>query len=45
LRKACPIAKANCVSCHMPKVELPNGLITFTDHQIRVVRPGDPYPN
>jgi hypothetical protein len=43
--KSCPVAKANCVSCHMPKVELPNGLITFTDHQIRIVRPGEPYPN
>jgi hypothetical protein len=43
--KSCPVAKANCVSCHMPKVKLPNGLITFTDHQIRIVRPGDPYPN
>jgi hypothetical protein len=45
--KSCPIAKANCTSCHMPKVILPGGgsHLTFTDHQIRVVRPGDPYPN
>ena len=43
--KSCPVAKADCVSCHMPKVKLPNGLITFTDHQIRIVRPGEPYPN
>jgi formate-dependent nitrite reductase cytochrome c552 subunit len=39
------VAKENCVSCHMPKVTLPNGHMTFTDHQIRVVKPGDPYPN
>ncbi|HEV7220293.1 MAG: multiheme c-type cytochrome [Terriglobales bacterium] len=41
----CPVAKSNCVSCHMPKVKLPNGLVTFTDHQIRVVKAGEPYPN
>jgi hypothetical protein len=43
--KACPVAKANCVSCHMPKVSLPGGHMKFTDHEIRVVKPGDAYPN
>jgi len=43
--KACPVAKANCVTCHMPKVKLPNGLMTFTDHQIRVIKAGEPFPN
>jgi len=43
--KICPTAKSNCVSCHMPKVKLPNGHLTFTDHQIRVVKPGEPFPN
>jgi len=43
--KACPVAKTNCASCHMPKVPLTNGHLEFTDHQIRVVKPGDPYPN
>jgi hypothetical protein len=43
--ESCPVAKENCVSCHMPKVKLPGGLMTFTDHQIRVVKPGDSYPN
>ena len=36
---------ANCVSCHMPKVQeraVPHG--GFTDHWIRVVRPGSPPP-
>jgi hypothetical protein len=42
--KSCPVAKANCASCHMPKVELPGGHAQFTDHQIRVVRAGEPYP-
>lgn len=45
--KACPVARTNCVSCHMPKVDLPGsgGHLTFTDHQIRVVKVGDAYPN
>lgn len=43
--KQCPVAKANCATCHMPKVSLPGGQATFTDHYIRVVHPGDPYPN
>lgn len=43
--KACPVASTNCASCHMPKVKLPNGLMTFHDHEIRIVRAGEPYPN
>ena len=45
--KSCPVAKTNCVSCHMPKVVLPSSgdHLAFTDHQIRVVRAGDAYPN
>jgi Cytochrome c554 and c-prime len=43
--KICPTAKSDCVSCHMPKVKLPNGHLTFTDHQIRIVKPGEPFPN
>ncbi len=43
--KACSVASENCVSCHMPKVKLPNGLVTFHDHEIRIVRPDSPYPN
>jgi hypothetical protein len=42
---ACPVAQSNCVTCHMPKVSLPNGHLTFSDHQIRIVKPGEPYPN
>ena len=42
--KHCPVATDRCVSCHMPKVELPGAHFKFTDHRIRVVRPGDPYP-
>ncbi len=37
--RACPInAKANCISCHMPKVEDPTRKSRFTDHHIRVHR-------
>jgi len=45
--KTCPKATANCVGCHMPKIDVntPGGVLTFTDHQIRTVRPGEPYPN
>ncbi|MCU1232942.1 MAG: hypothetical protein JWP63_909 [Candidatus Solibacter sp.] len=43
--KVCRVAKANCVTCHMPKVELPGAHARFTDHQIRVARAGDSYPN
>ncbi len=43
--KVCPVAKSNCVSCHMPKVTLPNGLVRFSDHQIRIAKAGAPYPN
>jgi hypothetical protein len=41
----CPVAKTNCAGCHMPKVELPGAHARFTDHQIRIARAGDPYPN
>ena len=43
--KNCPVSKNNCVSCHMPKVELPGSHAMFTDHQIRIVRANEPYPN
>lgn len=43
--KSCPVAKTNCTSCHMPKVQAANGHLEFTDHEIRVVRPGEAYPN
>ncbi|MGC2401758.1 MAG: multiheme c-type cytochrome [Acidobacteriaceae bacterium] len=42
--KACPVASSNCVSCHMPKIELPGAHYKFTDHRIRIVKPGEPYP-
>jgi len=41
----CPVARQNCASCHMPKVDLPGAHHAFTDHDIRIVRAGAPYPN
>lgn len=45
LQKPCPVADKNCVTCHMPKRNLPLSPAVFTDHQIRIVRPGEAYPN
>jgi hypothetical protein len=42
--KSCRVSKSNCVSCHMPKLALPGAHFRFTDHRIRIVKPGEPYP-
>ena len=44
MSKQCPVAKGNCTSCHMPKIELPGGHAQFADHFIRVVKPDEGYP-
>ncbi len=41
----CPVSKTNCTTCHMPKYQIPGSHFKFTDHQIRVVKPGEAYPN
>lgn len=41
--KTCPQAKQDCVTCHMPKVELPGAFHQFADHHIR--KPGGTLPN
>lgn len=43
--KVCPVSKTRCTTCHMPKVPFPGGNFVFTDHQIRIVKPNEPYPN
>ena len=43
--KPCPVSQKNCSTCHMPKVELPGSHFKFTDHRIRIARPGEPVPN
>ncbi len=42
---ACKIATKNCVTCHMPKYEPPGMHFKFTDHQIRIVRANESYPD
>jgi hypothetical protein len=33
--RTCPVSKANCVTCHMPKYKVPEMHYAFTDHLIR----------
>ena len=42
--RSCPVQKDHCVSCHMPKVEVPGAHFRFTDHRIRIARPDGRYP-
>jgi hypothetical protein len=41
---ACPVSDKNCVTCHMTKYDLPEMHSKFTDHRIRIVRKGEPFP-
>jgi hypothetical protein len=41
---ACPVAASQCITCHMPKYELPSMHYKFTDHRIRVARKDAPFP-
>jgi hypothetical protein len=34
----CPTAQADCVTCHMPKYDVPEMQVSFTDHLIRIVK-------
>lgn len=43
--KACKVGSRNCASCHMSRIDLPGAHFKFTDHRIRVVREGEPFPN
>ena len=36
--KPCPVKTSDCVTCHMPRYEVPEMHASFTDHLIRVVR-------
>jgi hypothetical protein len=42
--KRCPVARKDCVTCHMPKLELPGAHYKFSDHRIRIVKAGEAYP-
>jgi hypothetical protein len=41
---ACRVSTKACVTCHMPKLDVEGTHATFTDHFIRIVRPGEAYP-
>ena len=41
---ACPKATSNCTNCHMEKVYIPEMHAKFTDHRIRIVKPGEAFP-
>ncbi len=41
---ACPAGSKDCAGCHMPKYDFPDVHHKFTDHQIRVVKPGEHVP-
>ncbi|HCC56162.1 MAG TPA: hypothetical protein DEQ47_02670 [Solibacterales bacterium] len=43
--KKCPVSASNCAGCHMPRLELLGSHNLFTDHQIRIVKKNEPYPN
>jgi hypothetical protein len=38
VRRVCPVGKARCVTCHMPKYDVPEMHYAFTDHLIRTPR-------
>lgn len=42
---ACKVGTQKCSSCHMPEYEIPGSHFRFADHMIRVVKPGEAYPN
>lgn len=43
--RVCHTGKAECSTCHMPKYEIPGSHHLFSDHQIRIARANDVYPN
>jgi hypothetical protein len=42
---SCPVSNKDCTSCHMPKIEVKAAHFNFTDHYIRIVKPGERFPN
>ncbi|HTA68596.1 MAG TPA: multiheme c-type cytochrome [Bryobacteraceae bacterium] len=43
--KICPVSKRDCITCHMPKIDVPELHYQFTDHRIRIAKAGDKYPD
>jgi hypothetical protein len=44
-QQKCRVASKDCVTCHMPKLDLPGAHKKFTDHKIRVVKANEAYPD
>ena len=42
--KICPKSVKKCTSCHMPRYTVASMHGTFTDHMIRIVKPGEVFP-
>jgi hypothetical protein len=42
--KACPVGAKDCVTCHMPSAVISSMHAPFTDHRIRVAKPGETFP-
>jgi hypothetical protein len=43
--RACPVSTKGCATCHMPKIDMPGMHAKFTDHWIRIVKPGVAVPH
>ena len=43
--KTCRVSSNNCISCHMPKYDMPGMHFKFTDHFIHIVRKREAYSN
>ena len=43
--QVCRVDTKNCITCHMPKYSLPGAHFQFTDHEIRIARRDEPYPD
>jgi hypothetical protein len=41
----CPVGRKDCVTCHMPKYEVPDMHYKYTDHRIRVVKTEESFPD
>jgi hypothetical protein len=44
-KKVCKVAAEKCVTCHMPRYEVPGSHHEFADHWIRVAKAGEKYPD
>jgi hypothetical protein len=43
--RLCRVAQRDCVTCHMPRLDLPGAHRKFTDHWIRIAKANEPYPD